>query len=264
MKDYYSVLGVTEGAPEDEIKKAFRRLALLHHPDRNPGKEKEAEAKFKEINEAYSILGDEKRRKEYEYYSKSPFTGAGAMGGSAYEQGQVFRNSFSDPAFFADLDRLFRDAGLRFDPEFVNNVFGGKGGFTVHTYTWPGGAYSGHTPKPGPATGPAPASVELPLRKPSLSERFAGWFTRFVFKRAFGLEMLPTRGRDLKTRTVISRSEAEQGGEKEISYSRGKAVKRLMVKIPAGIKGGTRIRLKGMGTEGQVPGDLYVTVKVER
>jgi len=67
MKDYYGVLGVARDASQDEIKKAFRQLALQHHPDRNPRNEKEAEAKFKEINEAYEVLGDEARRQRYEY-----------------------------------------------------------------------------------------------------------------------------------------------------------------------------------------------------
>jgi len=67
VKDYYRVLGVARNASQDEIKKAFRQLALQHHPDRNPQNEKEAEERFKEINEAYEVLGDEARRQRYEY-----------------------------------------------------------------------------------------------------------------------------------------------------------------------------------------------------
>lgn len=259
MKDYYDTLGVPDGASQEEIKKAFRQLALRHHPDKNPGREKEAEAKFKEMNEAYGILGDETRRRQYDQYRKSPFAHAGA-GGPSYDQEQVFRNSFSDPAFMADLDRMFREAGLRFDQEFVNNVFGrgGKGGFTFRVYSWPGGGWSNTQ-----ARQTAPVS-DLSEYEPGRAERFVGWFTRFVMKRALGIEMLPSHGRDLKAKAVVSRQEAEHGSEKEISYKRGRTVKRLMVKIPAGIKSGTRIRLKGMGTEGQVPGDLYVMVRVRR
>ena len=75
MKDYYQVLGVARDASQEEIKKAFRVLALQHHPDRNPHNEKESEQKFKEINEAYEVLGDEARRQRYEYlvtYSSYP------------------------------------------------------------------------------------------------------------------------------------------------------------------------------------------------
>jgi curved DNA-binding protein CbpA len=67
MKDYYQVLGVTRDASQEQIKKAFRGLALQHHPDRNPQNQKEAEEKFKEINGAYEVLGDAARRQRYEY-----------------------------------------------------------------------------------------------------------------------------------------------------------------------------------------------------
>ena len=255
MKDYYNMLGVPEGASYEEIRKAFRRLALQHHPDRNPGNEKQAEEKFKEINEAFSVLGDESRRREYDSFRKSPFAHAGA--GGSYNQEQVFRSSFSDPAFFANLDRMFREAGLRFDPEFVNNVFGGKG-FVFQFYTSPSrGAWAG----PGGSRGNP--GTDIITRKPSLTERFAGWLTKLILKRALGIEMLPPRGKDLETKAVISRTEAEHGGEKEVCCKRSGSAKRLMVKIPPGIKNGTRVRLKGMGTEGQVPGDLYVKVRVK-
>ena len=65
LKDYYSILGVNKDASAEDIKKAFRRLALLHHPDRNPKSIKEAEAKFKEINEAYEVLSDDEKRWHY-------------------------------------------------------------------------------------------------------------------------------------------------------------------------------------------------------
>jgi len=67
MKDYYQALGINIDADQGEIKKAFRRLALCHHPDRNPKNQKEAEEKFKEINEAYEVLGDEYKRRQYDY-----------------------------------------------------------------------------------------------------------------------------------------------------------------------------------------------------
>jgi len=66
MKDYYRILGVEQNASPEEIKRAFRRLALKFHPDRNPENPELAEEKFKEINEAYSVLGDESRRREYD------------------------------------------------------------------------------------------------------------------------------------------------------------------------------------------------------
>ncbi|MEW6034207.1 MAG: DnaJ domain-containing protein [Chloroflexota bacterium] len=259
MKDYYGALGVPEGASQEEIKRAFRRLALKYHPDKNPGDEKEAEARFKEINEAFSVLGDESRRREYDYFRSSPFARAGAgPAASRYSQERVFAASFADPDFVRELNRMFAEAGLRFDQEFVSSIFGGKG-FVFHFYAGPQGTTWDHPNFAG--TGPV---AEAPLRKPGLGERVAGWAFRSLLQKLLGLKVLPPRGGDLHTSAVISRSEAEQGGEKEIAYRRGNATKRLIVKIPAGVKGGTRIRLKGMGLEGQVPGDLYVKVKVER
>jgi curved DNA-binding protein CbpA len=67
MKDYYQVLGISKDVSHEEIKKAFRGLALRYHPDRNPQSQKQAEEKFKEINEAYQVLGDEHKRRQYDY-----------------------------------------------------------------------------------------------------------------------------------------------------------------------------------------------------
>ena len=73
QKDYYKILGVPEKADAEEIKKAYRKLAFRHHPDRNPDNKKEAEAKFKEISEAYYVLNDPKRREEYDLFRRGGF-----------------------------------------------------------------------------------------------------------------------------------------------------------------------------------------------
>ena len=82
QKDYYKVLGVGENASADEIKKAYRKLAVKYHPDKNPGSKKEAEEKFKEVSEAYYVLGDPKRKQEYDAFRKGGFGGTytGARG----------------------------------------------------------------------------------------------------------------------------------------------------------------------------------------
>ena len=100
-KDYYAILGVNKGASQEEIKKAYRKLALKYHPDRNPG-DKSAEEKFKEINEAYDILKDEQKRAAYDRYGSSAFQNGDASGFSSQgfsdfsEFSDIFSNMFGD------------------------------------------------------------------------------------------------------------------------------------------------------------------------
>jgi len=99
-KDYYNILGIERGASKEEIKKAFRRLAHKYHPDKAGGNEQ----KFKEINEAYYVLSDEKRRSEYDRYGRV-FNGAGNRGSAGFENFD-FSNFASD---FPDLSEIFGD-----------------------------------------------------------------------------------------------------------------------------------------------------------
>lgn len=117
MKDYYHVLGVARNASQGEIKKAFRGLALQHHPDRNPENQKEAEEKFKEINEAYEVLGDESRRQRYEYLITFSSYAQGPVGDD------VFGNSFAQSPDEEALQQLLRqlaalDLGFGIGPGF--------------------------------------------------------------------------------------------------------------------------------------------------
>jgi curved DNA-binding protein len=127
-KDYYKVLGVPRNASEQDIKKAYRKLAMQYHPDRNPGKEEWANEKFKEINEAYAVLGDAEKRGQYDRF------------GTVGDIGDIFR-SRNTQSTFEDVMRDFGGAGLGFD--FLDGIFGDflKGrNFTFRTYrTGPGG-----------------------------------------------------------------------------------------------------------------------------
>ena len=101
VKDYYEILGVNKTASQDEIKKAYRKFARKYHPDLNPG-DKTSEHKFKEINEAYSVLGDEKKRADYDQFGKSPFE----AGGQWYEGA---RPDFGETADFGGFGDVFSD-----------------------------------------------------------------------------------------------------------------------------------------------------------
>ncbi len=124
-RDYYEVLGIQKGANEDEIKKAYRKLALKYHPDRNPG-DKEAENKFREATEAYEVLSDEKKRPIYDQYG---FAGLDGMGGGAGAGG--YSHAFHD---FSDI---FGGAGGGFSDIFDSIFGGGFGGGSARRSSGP-------------------------------------------------------------------------------------------------------------------------------
>ena len=109
-RDYYEVLGVQKGAPKDQIKDSYRKLAMQFHPDRN--KEAGAEEKFKEISEAYAVLSDDQKRQQYDQLGHSGFD-------QRYKQEDIFRG--------ADFDSVFRDMGFG---DVFRSIFGGGGGFS--------------------------------------------------------------------------------------------------------------------------------------
>jgi curved DNA-binding protein len=108
-KDYYRTLGVTENASDGEIKKAYRKLAMQYHPDRNPENEKWANEKFKEVNEAYGVLGDPQKRKQYDQF------------GTVGNIGDVFSSPFTTTTF-QEMMKDFGGAGLGVD--FLDDIFG--------------------------------------------------------------------------------------------------------------------------------------------
>jgi len=274
LKDYYQILGVPENASHKDIKRTFRRLAFKYHPDTNPGNEKQAEEKFKEINEAYGVLGDEGKRRQYDFARKGQFAGIGydaRYGGFQYSQQDIFKDIFSNQAMFDELSRMFGQAGLRFDQDFLNRVFFGSSGVIFQFFTTPGGAsqrvygfgdraaYQQYYPYTGVST-----------RKPGLIERLFFKITtkigKYILRKLFGFqyEPLPEQNLDQHIELEVSPAEAASGGEKQVTYKRGKETKKLVVKIPSGVKSGTKIRLKDMGLiEDKKSGDLYLHVKVK-
>jgi len=253
MKDYYSILGLPKEASQEEIKRAFRKLAMKYHPDKNLGNEEWAGEKFKQVNEAYAVLGDERRRREYDNMGWARFAGAGYSpqytSGQYYSQEQLFRDLFANSYLVQELTRMFQEAGLRFDERFVDNMFFSGRGFAFVFSGQPAGRW-----QQSPST----------QSKPPLLSRLAGKVMKFALRKMLDVGQLshPGIGADLYHEIALSEKEAATGGEKKIKYKKGKENKKLMVKVPAGVAEGTKIRLKGMGLEGNPPGDLYVIVKI--
>src|SRR5436309_6469452 len=126
MADFYSVLGVPRGASDDDIKKAYRKLAMTYHPDRNNGA-KEAEEKFKEITEAYDVLRDEQKRAAYDRYGEAGLRGGGGGGFHHVDLSEALGIFMRDFGGFGGLDDLFGggrggSGGSRSGPEVKINV----------------------------------------------------------------------------------------------------------------------------------------------
>jgi len=258
MKDYYQALGLPDNASQEDIKRAFRKLAFKYHPDTNPGNEKQAEEKFKEINEAYGVLRDEDKRRQYDFARKLQF--AGTYQGFQYSQQDIFRDTFSNRAMFDELSRMFSQAGLRFDQDFLNRVFFESSGFVFQFFTTPGRT-TYYQPYP---------QTKVSSYKPSLIERLLSRITlkigNYALRKLFGFQYqpLPKQNLDRHIELEISPGEAATGCEKPVTYKKGKQTKKLMVKIPPGIKPGAKIRLKGMGViENKKSGDLYLHIRIK-
>jgi len=219
-KDYYQVLGMPRNASQAQIKKAYRKLAMQYHPDHNPGKEPWANEKFKEINEAFGVVGDPQKRQQYDQF------------GTAGNIGDIFGSPFTRTTF-EDLMKDFGGSGLGFD--FLDNIFGDalKGrGFSFRTFS------SGPRGR-GKIRFEAPGGINL--------------------EEIFGRPQAPRRP-EVSYEIVITREQAAQGLEKDL-VRKGK---KLRVKIPAGVKHGSKVKLRNARqlTDGQ-PGDIIVLVRVK-
>ncbi|MCK4368482.1 MAG: J domain-containing protein [Dehalococcoidales bacterium] len=259
MKDYYQTLSVSENASQEDIKRAFRKLAFKYHPDTNPGNEEQAAEQFKEINEAYGVLGDASKRRQYDFARSGQFAGVGYDTG--YSQQDIFRDIFSNRAMFDEMSRMFAQAGLRFDPEFLNRVFFEGRGVMFQFYATPGGAGQGTYQQGYPYTRVSTYKLGLMER---LFSKMAVKVGKFALRKFFGFELEPPQELDQHIELEISPAEAASGGEKQVTYKRGGRKKKLMVKIPPEVKPGTKIRLRGMGAKkAKKSGDLYLYVKVK-
>ncbi len=228
-RDYYEVLGIKRSATPDEVKKAFRRLALQLHPDKNPGNKK-AEERFKEASEAYEVLADAKKRQQYDQFGMgfANFKDANASANPNYAGGP-FRSG-SGPFEGGFGDQTYSGYGQG-GPESFQDIFGDIFGDVFKDQKQRGAR--------GPDTGPGPRSGSR------------------------------NRGADLRYTLSITFEEAAMGCEKTISFVRQRAQReetaKLAISIPSGVKTGQRLKLRNEGDAAPVGshiGDLYVIVNI--
>ena len=250
-RDYYEVLGVARTATEDEIKKAYRKLALKYHPDRNPDDRKRSEERFREISEAYQVLCDPERRSLYDRFGHAAFEqGAGAGGfdfSAGFEDiiGDLFGDFFGTGRGRGGRGRARRGQDLRYELEigFEEAAFGCEKAISVPRLARCD-TCSGRGAKPG--TSPR----TCPQCQGSGQVRFQQGF----------FSIAKTCGHCNGQGTIITNPCPACSGA-----GVQRRVQQLNIKIPAGVETGSRLKLRGEGEAGPgagAPGDLYVVLHV--
>ncbi len=243
-KDFYSVLGVGQDATAEDVKKAYRKLARKHHPDANPG-DNSAEKRFKEIGEAYAVLSDPEQRQQYDAIRSMARGGARFTAGGGGPAG----GGTAGGAGFEDI---------------LGNLFGGGAGGT-------GGArtrvrYTG-----------AGAGGSTPGGSPIFEDLLNGMFTQPGAPTGgaygqggaggFGTPYGPHKGDDLSAQTTLTFRQSMEGAMLSLRVEDPYAGSRTVnARIPAGVRNGQKVRLRGKGRPSEVggePGDLVVQVNVE-
>lgn len=260
MKDYYEVLGVPKSADQDIIKKAYRKLAMQFHPDKNPGNQ-EAEERFKEAASAYEVLSNPQKRSQYDTYGHAAFTQAGRGGGAGFQG-------------FTDINDIFDSFG-----DIFNDFFGGQQqGFRQ-------GGQRSRANKGSDLRYLLEVSLEDVLTG---TEKDISFETEDSCKSCTGTGADPKVGLETCTtcggRGQVIRSQGffqlattctQCRGKGQIikkkcvdctGHGRVAARRKLKVKVPAGVDSGTRLRVSGEGEGGYGgggSGDLYVEVRIE-
>lgn len=258
-RDYYEVLGVERGADADEIKKAYRKLALKYHPDKNPG-DKAAEEKFKELGEAYEALSDPQTRAAYDQYGHSAFDprrrGFG-HGGGFHDPADIFREVFGGGGGGSIFENLFggerrdpngpqRGADLRYDMEisFIEAALGTEKEISISKLDscescGGSGAEKGSTMKTCTTCGGRGQVIN----------------SRGIFSIAQTCPRCEGRGKIVEKPCRVCHG----AGRRE-------KTSKIKLKIPAGVDSGSRLRSSGNGESGMrggPPGDLYVVLHVK-
>jgi len=274
MADYYQTLGVSKNASQDEIKKSFRKLARQYHPDKNPG-DKAAEDKFKEVNQAYETLSDPEKRKQYDELSRLGAFGAGPGGG--FRPGAGGAQGF-DPRIFQQWQS--QGGGAQFEMgdlgDLLGNLFGGAGPGRGRRRQSERGADLQADVTVSFDTRCTGVTVRVPVEKQDTCVTCHGsgakpGTTPKVCPECQGRGMVARNQGPFALSEPCPRCHG-QGTiiEQPCATCHGTGVqtrtRRYNVKIPAGVKDGSRIRIKGKGEaglRGGPAGDLYVRVRVE-
>ncbi len=247
--DYYQILGVDKTAGSKQLKEAYRKLAFKHHPDRNKGNPQASE-KMKQVNEAYAVLSNPSKKNEYDMLRQQ-------FGSSAHSQ---FRNNYSEQDIFSgsDINHVFEEMAKAFGFRGFDDIFKEFYGKDYQTFQFKrpgffagGFIFSGSFGK----SRTDPSLFSLPGKLGKLSS--------FFLKQISGLEF-QKNGKDINEVIRLTPIQAQEGGP--YAYFLRKKSKKLVVKIPPGIRDGQRIRLTGMGEKGKgggKPGDLFLKVQIK-
>ena len=255
-RDYYEILGVNKQAGNDELKKAYRKLSKQYHPDVNPG-DKTAEEKFKEINEAYSILSDAEKRKTYDQFGHQAFTGGG--GGGGFHGGMDIGDIFSQVFGSGGMDSIFgssrqrrgprrgADLETRLNISFEEAVFGAKRDIQIQTQEICD-TCKGNGAKPGTFPETCKTCNGTGQQRVT-SQTMFGQMTQVVT-----CQTCRGEGKIIRERCPKCK------GQKRI-----RTTKTLEITIPKGIDNNQSLRLEGKGEQGEVgagAGDLYIIISV--
>jgi molecular chaperone DnaJ len=246
-RDYYELLGIVRSAGEDEVKKAYRKLALQYHPDRNPG-DKQSEERFKEVSEAYQVLSDPQKRAQYDKFGHAAFgdNGPGFDFNSGFEDifGDIFGEFFGGAGARRRSESRGEDLRYNLTLSFEEAVSGVEKKIKI--------------PRHGPCDtcrGTGAKAGTSPQTCPSCRGRGQVSFQQGFFSVSRSCSQCHGQG------TFISDPCTSCGGA-----GRVRKMHTLSVKIPAGVDNGSRLKLRGEGETAPargIPGDLYVVIQVE-